>query len=173
MIGDYCKITSGVIILTHDYSRSVIRIKYKEIIEQAALTIIGDNVFIGMNAIVLKGVKIGSNVIVGAGSVISYDIPDNMVVAVNPAKLVMTLDEYFNKRNSKYVNEAKEYARQIYIRTGKKPTIKDMGDFYPLYLDRNLNTIKKYGLQIKFSGDDYEDTVKWYLESKPAYNTFE
>ena len=69
-IGKYCKITSGVTILTHDYSRSVLRRTYGEIIGEAGQTVIGDNVFIGMNAIILMGTKIGNNCIVGAGSVV-------------------------------------------------------------------------------------------------------
>lgn len=172
-IGDYCKITGGVIILSHDYSRSVLRMKYKEIIAEAGLTYIGDNVFIGMNAIILRNVKIGNNVIIGAGSIVTQDIPDDSVVAGNPAKIIMSLDEYFNKRKEQYVNEAKEYARLVYQKTGNKPTISIMTNFYPLYLKRDLNEIKKYGLQIQYSGDDYEDTVKNYLKSKPIYNSFE
>ena len=79
-IGEYCKITSGVIILAHDYSRSVIRRKYGEIVGEARDTVIGNNVFIGMNSIICMGSHIGNNVIVGAGSVIAGDIPDNSVV---------------------------------------------------------------------------------------------
>ena len=60
-IGDYCKITAGVIILTHDYSRSVLRRAYGEVIGEARRTEIGDNVFIGMRSIILMGTKIGKN----------------------------------------------------------------------------------------------------------------
>ena len=49
---------------------------------------IGDNVFIGMNSIILKGVTIGNGVIIGAGSVVSSDIPDNEVWAGNPARFL-------------------------------------------------------------------------------------
>jgi acetyltransferase-like isoleucine patch superfamily enzyme len=173
VIGDYCKISSGVIILTHDYSRSVLRLKYKEIIAEAGSTRIGDNVFIGMNAIILKGVSIGNNVIIGAGSVVSHDIPDNMVAAGNPAEIVMTLDQYFEKRKVKHIIEAKEYAKLIYRKTGRKPTIPEMQSFFPLYLKRDLSELKKYNLLIKFSGDNYEDTVKCFLESEPIYNDFD
>lgn len=50
--------------------------------------VIGDNVFIGMNAIILKGVHIGNNAIVGAGSVVTKDIPANEIWAGNPAKFI-------------------------------------------------------------------------------------
>ena len=50
---------------------------------------ISDNVFIGNGAIVLPGVTIGKNVVVGAGSAISRSIPDNSIVVGNPAKVMM------------------------------------------------------------------------------------
>lgn len=49
---------------------------------------IGDFSFIGGNAVVKQGVKIGSNVTVGAGSVVLNDVPDNTVIAGNPAKKI-------------------------------------------------------------------------------------
>ena len=52
-IGDYCKIAAGVKILTHDYSRSVLRMKYGEVIGDARKTIIKNNVFIGIDSIIL------------------------------------------------------------------------------------------------------------------------
>lgn len=53
---------------------------------------IGDDVWIGGGAIILPGVTIGNNVVVGAGSVVTRDIPDNVVVAGNPAKIIKHLD---------------------------------------------------------------------------------
>jgi acetyltransferase-like isoleucine patch superfamily enzyme len=49
---------------------------------------IGDNCFIGMNSIILKGTTIGDNVVVGAGSVVSGQFPDNCIIAGNPAKII-------------------------------------------------------------------------------------
>lgn len=49
---------------------------------------IGSNVYIGWNAIVLPGVTIGNNCIVGAGSVVTKDVPDDMIVAGNPARIL-------------------------------------------------------------------------------------
>jgi acetyltransferase-like isoleucine patch superfamily enzyme len=47
-----------------------------------------DNVWIGARSIILPGVKIGSNSIIGAGSVVTKDVPSNCVYAGNPAKLI-------------------------------------------------------------------------------------
>lgn len=52
---------------------------------------IGNNVYIGVGSIIMNPVTIGSNVIIGAGSVVTKDIPDNVVVAGNPAKIIKHL----------------------------------------------------------------------------------
>lgn len=52
---------------------------------------IGDNVFIGMNSIILKGTNLGNNVVVGAGSVVHGYFPDNCIIAGNPAKIIKHL----------------------------------------------------------------------------------
>ena len=95
-IGDYTLITSGVTILTHDYSLSTIRRVYGEWIGEGAEVVIGDNCFIGMNATLLMGTRLGNNVIVGAGSVVHGKFPDNVVLAGNPAKVICTLEEHYH-----------------------------------------------------------------------------
>lgn len=53
--------------------------------------VIGDNVTLGVNVTIIGAIHIGDNVIVGAGSVVVKDVPDNCVVAGNPAKIIKTL----------------------------------------------------------------------------------
>lgn len=53
--------------------------------------VIGDNVFIGCNTIILKGVTIGDNSVIGAGSVITCDIPAASLAAGNPARIIRSL----------------------------------------------------------------------------------
>ena len=55
---------------------------------------IGDNVWFGGNCVVLSGVTIGNNVVVGAGSIVTKDIPDNAVVAGNPARILRYIDNH-------------------------------------------------------------------------------
>jgi len=50
--------------------------------------IIGNNVSLGCNVTIIGGVRIGDNVTVGAGSVVVKDVPDNCIVAGNPAKII-------------------------------------------------------------------------------------
>ncbi len=64
--------------------------KYRLITRVAPITI-GDDVWIGGDAVVLPGVRIGSNVIVAAGAVVDEDVPDNCVVAGVPAKIIKQL----------------------------------------------------------------------------------
>lgn len=90
-IGNDCLITSGVKILSHDGASRMINPKdYGE-----GKVIIGNNVFIGVNAVVLRNVTIGDNAVVGAGSIISKDVPPCTVVAGNPAKVIKVLEGPF------------------------------------------------------------------------------
>ena len=54
--------------------------------------LIGDDCFIGMNSIILKGTTIGNNVVVGAGSVVHGTFPDNCIIAGNPARIIKYLE---------------------------------------------------------------------------------
>jgi len=78
-IGADSMITTGVVILTHDYVHDV-----------HVETRVGKNCFVGVNAIILPGVTVSDNVVIGAGAVVSKDIPSNTVVAGNPARVIKT-----------------------------------------------------------------------------------
>lgn len=58
---------------------------------------IGDNVFIGANSLILPNVQIGNNVIIGADSVVTRNVPDNVVVAGNPARIIKSTEAYVEK----------------------------------------------------------------------------
>ena len=60
-------------------------------LELAAPIVIGDNVWLGGGVIVCPGVTIGNNVTVGAGSVVTKDLPDNVVAAGNPCRVIKSL----------------------------------------------------------------------------------
>lgn len=91
-IGDNCTICPNVRLIAHDASTKRL-IGYTKIGKIA----IGDNCFIGDSVVVLPNVKIGNNSIVGGGSVVAKDIPTNAVAAGNPAEVIFTIDEYYNK----------------------------------------------------------------------------
>ena len=91
-IGDNFISAPGSIILAHDASLLTHYREYR--IEK---TTIGDNVFLGANAVILAGVRVGDGAIIGAGSVVSRDVEAYSVVAGNPAKKISTVDEYRQK----------------------------------------------------------------------------
>lgn len=172
-IGEYCKITRNVQILAHDYSRSVLRKAYGDIIAEAKKTVIGNNVFIGTNSIILMGTQIGDNVIIGAGSVVSGKIPSNVVVAGNPAKVIRTLDEHYKLRKERYIDEAKLCAKTYFECYNRKPTVQEMGAFFPLYLKREERELFDHNLKIDLGGDNRDDVLAAFLCSEPVYEDYD
>lgn len=97
-IGDNVWITSGVLFINHDASGQVIqKVRNYHGIDKVGVIKIGNNVFIGNNAILMPGIEIGNNCVIGAGSVVTKSIPDNSVAAGNPAKIICSFDEYADK----------------------------------------------------------------------------
>ena len=105
-IGEAVEITEGVTILTHGYDLAVLKEKYGELCGSAGHVVIGNNVFIGMNSTILKGVTIGNNVVIGANTLINRDVPSNSVVVGNPQRVVCDLDAYLAKRKAAQLDEA-------------------------------------------------------------------
>lgn len=94
-IGDYVKIGGGTMILTSDFHslNPEIRKSPEDIKNRASAPVnIEDNVFIGARCIILKGVTIGRNSIIGAGSVVTRSVPANEIWAGNPARFIKTID---------------------------------------------------------------------------------
>lgn len=85
-IGKNTLITSQVTILAHHYPWKMEGNQYIGHVD----TYIGDNCIVGIGAIILAGVRIGNNVVVGAGSVVTRDVPPNVTVAGNPARVIKT-----------------------------------------------------------------------------------
>ncbi|MFZ2052739.1 MAG: acyltransferase [Candidatus Aminicenantales bacterium] len=86
-LGENVNIASGSYILSHTAFRPI---------KDGEETVLEDNVRVLVNSVVLPGVRIGKNSIVGAGSVVMRDVPPNAVVQGNPARVVQRLDEAGN-----------------------------------------------------------------------------
>lgn len=86
-IGERVTVSSDVAFINHDGIGWLYRDENGRRYRYAKISI-GDDVFIGANAIIMPGVKIGSCCVVGAGSVVTKSIPDGSVVAGNPARFI-------------------------------------------------------------------------------------
>lgn len=95
-IGRNVHITDGVRFLTHDGGTLLFR-QYIPDLEITKPIVIGNDVYIGNDTIILPGVTIGDKVVIGAGAVVSKSVPSNSVVVGSPARVIKTADEYFEK----------------------------------------------------------------------------
>ncbi len=92
-LGSDVTITSGVCFVTHDGGVGALRERHPGLHVYDTIEV-GDRVFIGTRTIVLPGVRIGSDVVIGAGSIVTKDIPDGTVAAGNPCRPIRSIEEY-------------------------------------------------------------------------------
>ena len=98
-VGNHCQITMGVRFLTHGGGH-VLRDKISDFDTFGKIKI-GNWVYIGNNSLIMPGVTIEDHVLIAAGSVVTKSVPSGMVVAGNPARIVCTIEEYY-ERNKDY-----------------------------------------------------------------------
>ena len=122
-LGDRVRISSEVQFITHDGGTWAFRREpgYEEVVRFGKI-VVGNDSFIGAHSVILPGVTIGKNCVVGAGSVVTKDIPDRTVVAGVPARAICTTDEYAKKckdrmpagfDEAKYKANKKAYLQEI------------------------------------------------------------
>lgn len=177
-IGNHVRITQGVIILTHDYAWSVLK-KYKSsnidegaILGASGRVSIGNNVFIGMNAIITRNVKIGDNVVIGAGSVVTKDCASNGVYVGNPAKKIMDIEEYYMRRLQRQKEEAKKLAQGYYRRYGEKPDAEVFHEYFMLFTRNveNLSMMQKNKMKLC---ENYEATKNYIAQGNSPFRNYE
>lgn len=121
-LGDDVKISLDVQFVTHDGGMHVFRnLDLSPKADKFGRIIVGNNVFIGMRTIIMPNVKIGDNVVIGAGSVVTRDIPSNSVACGVPAKVISTIEEYYEKNKGVIdetyglsANKKREYLKKKY-----------------------------------------------------------
>lgn len=97
-LGDKVMLSDGVRFSTHDGGMQVLdNLGLLDRPDYFGKINIGNNVFIGMNAIILKGVEIGDNVVVGAGAIVTKPLAPNAVYAGVPARRISSLADYCEK----------------------------------------------------------------------------
>lgn len=171
-IGNDVKITNGVTILTHGYDWNVLEGVYNKVLGSAGKVTIGNNVFIGFHSTILKGVTIGNNVIIGANSLVNKDIPDNVIVAGNPAKIIMPLKEYYKKRDLAQFDEAKQIYCSYVKQYGEEPTVDLFDEFFWLFWDRDKELPDRFKKQMNWH-EKYDETFEVFQSTKPMFGSFE
>lgn len=90
-IGSHVNLAQGIVVtaLNHNFENPTLRIDEQGVSTQPVT--IGDDVWIGANAVILPGVAIGSHVVVAAGAVVTKDVPSHTLVAGVPAKVIKSI----------------------------------------------------------------------------------
>lgn len=112
-IGDNCMFAPNVAIYTAGHP--VHPVTRNSLYEYGVEVTIGDNVWIGGNSVVLPGVHIGSNTVIGAGSVVTKDIPDWVIAAGNPCKVIREITE----EDRKYYFKDREFDEEAWVEVMK------------------------------------------------------
>lgn len=135
-IGENVDINKNFQILTHDYATRVFKNAFYDFLNSSGAVRIGSNIYFGTNVIVLKGVTIGDNCIIAAGSVVTKDIPSNSVAAGVPCRVVCSLEDFYKKRKKQALNEAVEYINSIYDRFGRAPMPSELYEEFVWFVDK-------------------------------------
>lgn len=102
-LGDHVDITAGVTFLNHEGAMWCVRgmnEQYRNDDMFRPITV-GNNVMIGVNSLIMPGVRIGNNVIIAGHSVVTRDVPDGAIVAGVPAKQISSLESFIDKLKDK------------------------------------------------------------------------
>ena len=165
-LGNNVRITHGVVILTHDYSWSVLAGVYGECLGGVAPVTIGDNVFIGINAIITKGCQIGDNVIIGAASVVTNKCDSNSVYAGNPARKIMSLSEFYEKKKKTQLSDIENILSLAIQQRDRELALRE---YETLFKDYKESSVQILALDTGYKAkcDDY------YSNKKRQYNDME
>ena len=156
-IGNNVDMNVNFKIYTHDWGAHVFIGKYKQMVNSSGKVTIGNNIYFGSDCTVLKGVTIGDNCIIGAGSVVSKSIPDNSVAVGNPCRVVCSLEDYYQKRLKKAPWEASELVNTFYERKGHYPLPEELIEEY-IYFQSDSTFPGKF--------NSYDDFIAWCKQQK-------
>ena len=170
-IGNNVDMNHNFQIMTHDWAAGVFRNVFHNILPSSGKVKIGNNIYFGTDVIILKGVTIGDNCVIAAGSIITKDIPSNSVVAGAPAKVICSLEDYYKKREQACIEEAFEYARSIVDRYCRKPTIEDFHEEFVLFTDGKDVENHRPWMISQLGGE--ENYKIWCKEHKALYKNID
>ena len=169
-VGNHCYFLENFTLLTHDNVAKVFGPLKQDFIPSSGKVVIGNNVYFTRNCTVLKGVTIGDNCIIGYGSTVLKSIPTNSVVAGTPAKVICSVDEYYERRKKESLNEAFDLVKTIYNKTGKRPTVEQMWEEFPFWLDGNKDD-NRLRFSVKYQTRGFNDY--WQKYHKAQFESFD
>lgn len=170
-IGNNVDMNHNFQIMTHDWASGVFRHVFHNILPSSGKVKIGNNIYFGTNVVVLKGVTIGDNCVVAAGSIITKSIPANSVVAGVPAKVICSLEEYYEKRKNVCIEEAFEYARSIVERYNRMPTVEDFHEEFVLFTNGSDTSTHRPWMISQLGGE--RNYQIWCKEHKAPYKNID
>ena len=169
-IGNDVDINSHFCIMTHDFANFVFRNLAYGYVNSSGHVYIGNNVYFGTSVTILKNVVIGNNCIIGACSVVTKDIPDNSVAVGNPCRVICSIKDYYTKRRSQGLFEAKEYIKRYKKLHNAPPPLSEMREEWIYFIDHtNMNEFREIPFDTKL-GKAYNS---WYYNWKAPYKTYE
>lgn len=169
-IGNNVEVNRNFTLLTHDMVAGLFRTKYSDFLPSSGPVKIGDNVRFGVNCTVLKNVTINDNCFIAAGSVVTKDIPANSIAGGVPARVICSLDDYYNRRKKEVIKEAFVYVNSIIERFNREPVIEDFYEEFPLFV--NGTDAEDYP-QLPIKHQLREGLEYWQKNHKAAFNSFD
>ena len=172
-IGNDVDINTHFTIMTHDFGNFVFRNLFSDYVNSSGAVSIGNNIYFGTQVTILKGVSIGDNCIIGAGSIVTKDIPANSVAAGCPCRVICTIEEYYQKRKKQGLEEAKEYVRAFRKRNGRNPYLNlELREEWMYFIDStNIDDYPEIPVRQRV-GKGFEQWLKNYKAPYHSYEEF-
>lgn len=172
-IGKNVYMAEGIRIMTHDASWLVMKGEDGVIRGNIGPVKIGNNVFLGIDSVVLCNTTICDNVIIGAGAIVSTSIHKPGVYAGNPARLVIPLEEMKGIRESRQIKDAYVIAKQYYERYRTKPPKELFNEYFWIFEERREEMLcKDYKTQMELCGN-YVQSLEAFLNSQPDFQGYD
>lgn len=169
-IGNNVDINTHFCLMTHDFSNFVFRNYFSDYVNNCGEINIGNNIYIGTNVTILRGVSIGDNCIIGAGSVVTKDIPSNSVAVGVPCRVVSSLEAYYEKRKEKAKEEAATFVRCFRKRYGRDPLVSELREEWITFIDSsNMDQYPEIPIKQKIG----KGFTKWCKTYKAPYHSYE
>lgn len=161
-IGEHCIIRAPRTARIDVSRPSLVTIGNNDFVNSSGHVTIGNNIYFGTNVVVLKGVTIGDNCVIGACSLVTKNIPANSVAAGVPCRVICSIDEYYRKRKQVALAEAVEYVQSIQKRFKRDPFKRELYEEFIYFTHKdNIEQYEQEGSPVKSQlGIAYTDFIQ-------------